>query len=86
VTEKAEAKALTLMKTLIDKRTKEWSPEMTQDPVQDQLAALIKAKKKGRNKKAVVAEKAPPPTGGNVINIMDALKKSIEANQAAKSR
>ncbi|MET0748085.1 MAG: Ku protein [Rhizobium sp.] len=84
VTEKAEAKALTLMKTLIDKRTESWSPEMTQDPVQDKLAALIKAKKKGRGKKPPVVEKAPPPTGGNVINIMDALKKSIEANQASK--
>jgi DNA end-binding protein Ku len=85
VTEKPEGTALTLMKTLIEKRTEDWSPEMTQDPVQDKLAALIKAKKKGRNKKAVAVAKAPPPTGGNVINIMDALKKSIEANKAAKA-
>lgn len=86
VTEKAEAKALTLMKTLIEKRKEDWSPEMTQDPVQDKLVALIKAKKKGRNKKTAVVEKVAPPTGGNVINIMDALKKSIEANKAAKGR
>lgn len=85
VTEKPEAKALTLMKSLIDKHTEDWSPEMMQDPVQDQLAALIKAKKKSRNKKPAVAQKAQPPTVGNVINIMDALKKSIEANEA-KSR
>lgn len=86
VTEKPEAKALALMKTLVEKHSEDWSPDMTQDPVQDKLAALIKAKKKGRSKKAAAVEKDPPPARGNVINIMDALKKSIEANKAAKDR
>jgi DNA end-binding protein Ku len=81
VTEKPEAKSLTLMKTLIEKHTEAWSPDMTEDPVQDKLAALIKAKKKGRGKKPKPAVEQPAPaTGGNVINIMDALKKSIAQN------
>ena len=85
VAEKPEAKALALMKTLIEKRREDWSPEMTQDPVQDKLAALIKAKKKGRGKKVATPQKEPQPAqSGNVINIMDALKKSIEANRKSK--
>ncbi len=84
VTEKPEAQALALMKTLIEKRRQDWSPDMTQDPVQDKLSALIKMKKKGRGKKAAAVKKEAPATSGNVINIMDALKKSIEANKSAK--
>jgi DNA end-binding protein Ku len=81
VTAKPEAKSLALMKTLIEKRTDAWSPDMTEDPVQDKLAALIKAKKKGRGKKPKpTVEQPAPATGGNVINIMDALKKSIAQN------
>ncbi|KRD95940.1 Ku protein [Bosea sp. Root381] len=70
-----EADMRTLMEKLIAKRTKEWSPDLAQDPVQDQLLALIEAKRKGRKprKKA-----APPASGDNVVSIMDALRKSLE--------
>ncbi|WFR95551.1 Ku protein [Rhizobium tumorigenes] len=86
VAEKPEAEALALMKTLIEKRKVDWSAELTLDPVQDKLAALIMAKKKGRSKKPAAARKEAPATSGNVINIMDALKKSIEANQKTKGK
>jgi DNA end-binding protein Ku len=84
---KPEAKSLTLMKKLIQDRTQDWSPEMAQDPVQDRLSEIIEAKKKGHRRKPVPARHEPPPTGGNVINIMDALKKSIAAEErGSKSR
>ena len=86
VTGKPDAESLALMKSLIGKRTEAWSPGMTEDPVQDKLAALIKTKKKGRSRKPQVAAKPARPTGGNVIDIMDALKKSIAENERSRDR
>jgi len=81
-TEKQQPKALALVKTLIKERTRPWSPEMAADPVQDRLLDIIAAKKKGHKRPAKA--KAPPPTSGNVINIMDALRKSIKAEGKGK--
>lgn len=79
---KPESKALTLVKALIKERTKAWDPKMVDDPVQDRLLDIIAAKKKGRKRPA--KPQAPPPTSGNVINIMDALRKSIKAEGKSK--
>lgn len=79
---KPDSKALSLVKTLIKERTKSWDPKMADDPVQDRLLDIIAAKKKGRKRPA--KQKAPPPTAGNVINIMDALRKSIKAEGKGK--
>ncbi len=73
---KPEASALTLVRKMIDERTKAWAPAMLADPVQQKLLDLIAAKKKGR-KPAKPKEAPAPPPAGNVINIMDALRKSI---------
>jgi len=71
-----DSQLMTLVKTLIDERTKSWDPKMVDDPVQDRLLEIIAAKKKGKKRpaKAKGAEAEPP---SNVINIMDALRKSI---------
>jgi DNA end-binding protein Ku len=82
VHDKPDAKSLTLMKKLIDERTRKWSPAMAEDPVQDKLSDIIKAKKKGRKKTPAAEKTAPPPTGGNVVSIMDALKKSIASEKS----
>jgi len=79
---KPEARALSLVKALIKERTKKWDPKMTDDPVQDRLLDIIAAKKKGRKRPA--KRKAPPPTAGNVVNIMDALRRSIKAEGKGK--
>ncbi|TCR68243.1 Ku protein [Bosea sp. BK604] len=70
-----EADLRPLMDKLITTRTKDWSPELAKDPVQDELLAIIKAKQKGRKPAKAAARQ---PTEGNVVNIMDALKKSLE--------
>ena len=75
--EKPEKRALALVRTLIEERTKDWDPKMADDPVQDRLLDIIAAKKKGRKRPAKA--KAPPPSSGNVVNIMDALRRSIKA-------
>ncbi|MEK1891584.1 MAG: Ku protein [Phyllobacterium sp.] len=76
-TGKTDPELMKLVQTLIEERTKPWDPNMADDPVQDRLLEIIAAKKKGKKRpakaKAVEAEEAP----SNVINIMDALRKSI---------
>lgn len=81
-----DKKLLALMKKLIDERTQPWSEEMVNDPVQDRLLEVIAAKKKGqkRKPKTKAAEDEEPPS--NVINIMDALKKSIESEKKGKGK
>ncbi len=73
---KPDPKALTLVKRLIEERTRTWEPGMVEDPVQENLLELIRSKKpKKRSRKA--GAKAPKG-GDNVVSIMDALRKSIE--------
>ena len=55
---------------------------MVTDPVQDRLLDIIAAKKKGRKRPAKA--KAAPKSEGNVVSIMDALKKSIAAETGRK--
>lgn len=70
-----EADLRLLMDKLITNRTKDWSPDLALDPVQDELLSIIKAKQKG--KKPAKASK-PQASESNVVSIMDALKKSLE--------
>jgi DNA end-binding protein Ku len=82
---KVDAKAVSLATSLIDDRSKPWDGAMVDDPVQKRLQEIIAAKKKGKRptkKKAATTE----PTG-NVVNIMDALRKSLETGgKSSKGR
>lgn len=73
---RSDAKALKLVKALIEERTRPWEPKMVDDPVQERLLDIIAAKKKGRKRPA---RQKPPPPAGNVVNIMDALRSSLKA-------
>ena len=76
-TEKIDNKLLGLVTTLIEERSKPWDPKMVADPVQDKLLDIIASKKKGR-KRIVKQELADElPERGNVVNIMDALRRSL---------
>jgi DNA end-binding protein Ku len=81
-TEKPAAELMALVGRLITDRTQDWSPEMATDPVQDKMLDIIAAKKKGSKK--APAQKPAGNTGGNVINIMDALKKSLDGDKRRK--
>ncbi|MGH6915386.1 MAG: Ku protein, partial [Geminicoccales bacterium] len=83
--EKADSKVMTLVKALIDERTKSWDPRMVGDPVQERLLDIIASKKK-RPAKAAKTAKAEPERPSNVINIMDALRKSISSEGKSSSR
>jgi DNA end-binding protein Ku len=82
---KAEPKLVSLVQTLIDDLTKPWDPAMVRDPVQERLKDIIAAKQKKKKTKPAKAKKgaeSEPPS--NVVNIMDALKKSISQEKKKK--
>ena len=72
-----------LIQQLIKQQTQHWDPKMVVDPVQDRLLDLI-AEKKNALKKPAKRKTKPmvdDTPASNVINIMDALRKSVEADQ-----
>lgn len=81
--DKTDPKLMKMIKELIEERTKPWEPDMAADPVQKQLKAIIAAKgKKGTAKKP---KQEPDGAGAsNVVNLMDALKSSLERSEKKK--
>ena len=79
--ETADSDMMPLIQQLIKKQTQHWNPKMVIDPVQDRLLDIIANKKKALKKPSKTRAKAPAsaPAPSNVINIMDALKKSVAA-------
>lgn len=82
------AKALKLVGKLIDERKSDWSASMVEDPVQKRLKSIIAAKKRKREpaasrKQAKGGE--PRDTPDNVVSIMDALRKSIDAEKKGRT-
>jgi len=82
---KPDPELMRLISDLIKARKKAWSPEMVADPVQAKLLDIIEAKKKGA-KKAKAKPAAEPEPRSNVINIMDALRRSVAAAKKPKGR
>lgn len=67
---------------IIDKKKSTFDPAKFEDRYEDALLELIKAKQSG--KKAPVAKAAPKPS--NVVNLFDALKKSLADDGGSKSK
>ncbi|MCW6509033.1 non-homologous end joining protein Ku [Lichenifustis flavocetrariae] len=78
-----DGKTLAMVKRLIDTRTKPWDPAMLTDPVQGNLQDLIAAKEKA-GRPAAKRKKGEAPAATNVIDIMDALRKSVAAETGKK--
>lgn len=77
---KFEKPLLDAMEKRIGKQMTEWKPALVQDPIQKKISALLKTKSKtvsSPEKKTGTKTR----TGGNVINIMDALKKSLASDK-----
>ena len=68
---------LAMIGKLIESRTGDWRPDIVHDPVQDRLRDLIEARKKAKPAPKKGKE-APAPKAGNVISLMEALKKSVQ--------
>jgi len=70
-----------LVQKLIKQQSAHWSPDMVSDPIQTSLLKLIEEKKKAlKPKKTAKGGKAEAAPKNNVVNITDALRKSVEAN------
>ena len=72
-----------LVLQLIAQRKRGWSPDLARDPVQERLLDIIREKKAGAPARAREPA-APERTASNVINIMDALRRSIAAEAEAR--
>ncbi len=75
---KISQEALELAEHIIQKKLAHFDPRKFEDRYQKALVALIKAKK-GRGP----APKPEPPKPSNVINLMDALRKSVSGERGA---
>jgi DNA end-binding protein Ku len=75
-TERVEARLMTMVTKVIEERTRPWNAKMVEDPVQKSLKRIIAAKAKTRQparRKSVERS----DSANNVIDIMDALRKSL---------
>ena len=86
--ETPDAKMLSMVEKIIEERTAPWSDDMVKDPVQAKLKQIIKAKEssghKSSSKKAESDEEPKAPS--NVIDLMAALKKSLESKPTTKAK
>jgi DNA end-binding protein Ku len=83
---KPDPPALDLVEKLIDKMSAPWSANLARDPTQQKLQDMITAKRKGQKRFASEPSDDERPTG-KVIDIMDALRKSLKSeNRSPKSR
>ena len=66
---------------LIEKKSSAFKPEKFEDHYQTALKALVQDKLKGRK---IVAHDQERPKGGNIVDLMEALKKSVGASAEKK--
>lgn len=84
---KPDAKMLGMIEKIIAGRTTNWSDDLMHDPVQERLLEIIKSKQKPKRSSKAKAPAEADDEGAapnNVIDLMSALKKSLEAKPAAK--
>jgi DNA end-binding protein Ku len=74
---KPDREMVDLAVQLIEKKSGAFKPEKFQDHYASALKALIQDKLKGRK---IVAHEQERPKGGNIVDLMEALKKSVGAS------
>ncbi|MBZ9676505.1 Ku protein [Mesorhizobium sp. ES1-1] len=82
----SDAEMMPLIKQLIKKQTRHWDSKLVSDPVQDKLLEIIEAKRKKTKRNGKPKAAAGRAPSGNVINIMDALRKSVESENRPGKR
>ena len=83
---KPDAEVMRLIGDLIKSRKKAWSSKMVADPVQERLIDIIEAKKRGKGKAKAARKEPQEEAPSNVINIMDALRRSVSVAKKPKGR
>lgn len=84
--EQPDAEMLSMVEDIIAQRTTSWSDSMVKDPVQDRLLEIIKSKKSSKPKSKVTAVEDEAPPQSNVIDLMAALKKSLEGKPSPSQK
>lgn len=84
--DKPDADLLELAESLIAKKAGDFEPEVFKDRYVDALKDLVKRKLKAKGKKITPDEEPEEPRGGNVIDLMAALKKSLDRPGAAPAK
>lgn len=82
----SDSQMMPLIQQLIKKQTRHWDSKLVADPVQDKLLQIIEAKRKKTKRPARTKASEPKATPNNVVNIMDALRKSVEAGNRSGKR
>jgi DNA end-binding protein Ku len=72
---------LDLARHIVNQKAADFDPEKFEDHYEEALTELINAKRSGRTISA-----RPRPKGENVVDLMDALKKSIGGEAAPKGK
>jgi DNA end-binding protein Ku len=79
----ADPELLEVATALIEKKTHKFDPKAFKDHYQAALRELIEKKMKSKGRKITAPEEAERrPAGGNVVDLMSALKKSLEGGSA----
>jgi DNA end-binding protein Ku len=76
---KPDPDLLDLASTLIEKKAGDFDASEFHNRYVDALKGLIAEKQKHRGEKIIQEPEGPPPKGSNVIDLMAALKKSVES-------
>lgn len=76
------SRELKIAKQLIDSMTIDWNPENYHDTYRERVEDLIERKRRGEE---IVTEAAPPEDSG-VIDLVDALRRSAEAQRRRPAR
>jgi DNA end-binding protein Ku len=82
---KPDTELLDLATTLIDKKSGPFKPEEFHDNYVDALKRLVEKKAKAKGKTILEDVGGPAPRGGNVIDLMAALKKSVGGGTESKT-
>jgi DNA end-binding protein Ku len=82
-TAKPQRDMVDLAVQLIQKKAGAFDPSKFEDHYGTALKELVQGKLKGQT---IVAREAERPAGGNVINLMEALKRSIEGSTPVKAK
>jgi DNA end-binding protein Ku len=77
---KVAADMLKLAEHILETKRAHFDPEKFEDRYEDALTALIKAKQAGKEPPS-----SPSPKPSNVINLMDALRRSVKADRDTES-
>ena len=84
--DKPEKELLDLAETLIEKKTAPFDASEFEDRYAEALHKLIDKKAKAKGNKTIIENvEEPSGDGGNVIDLMAALKKSVDGEKPAKS-